>query len=237
MIKYLTVTITIIMICLPIYADVSSDRMNRTMNVFASGMDKLLLDTPHVYVTLSDHVGSFYLDGSGAFFIGNISITATASISVYLNDWNKFFSGIEVSRENLKALRDQAMTHQDSSEENPDLEELNKELEELDKELEKKKLKERSIKEEDARRKEEMGSHISAFKKELIQTIMDFGPVLKGVDKNEKIVVVFFVKDKIFLERYNANYLMVSVEWGRLMELLDMSSDDPAILKAFKFNM
>ena len=67
-------------------------------------------------------------------------------------------------------------------------------------------MKERSIKEEDSRRKEEMDSHLSAFKSELIQAIMDFGPVLNSLDKTEKIVVVLFVKDEVHkYEQFHQN--------------------------------
>lgn len=218
-----------------LHADVVANRRDRTMDVFAGAMDKLLLDTRHVYVSLSDHVNGFYLPGTGAFFIGNISITAQASASAYIGQWNKFFSGMELNREKLKNLRN--MTKNSGQADQSDIEEIDRELDDLDRELEKKKQKEMSLKEEDIRRTAEMEGHLADFSRELVQSILDFGPVLRGIDANEKIVVVMFVKDAVFQEKYHTHYLMVSVKFSRLNALQDKTVDDPAVGRAFQFNI
>jgi len=221
------ILIAVVFMGLPVVTSANNDRMHRTMQVFSDGIDKLLLDTKHVYINVSHNVGSFYLEDSGAFFVGDISITATASMSIRLNEWSKFFTFDSMNKEDLE-LKEKELELKEE-----ELKKLERELESLDEDAHTQKR----IKDEDSQRIADMDSHLSEFKMELIQTVMDYGPIVKGLQSNEKIVVVLFVKDEIFFEKHKTKYLILSIPYSKIKEIQEFDAQSPQVKKAFEFNI
>ncbi|MBN1551631.1 hypothetical protein JW979_09185 [bacterium] len=193
----------------------ADDRSERSYMVFAKGIDTLLLDTEHVFVRIEDKAEYFYLDGMGVFFIGRISMTASSNFSVVIDQWSKWF--------------DQKSETEKESQEGDDAAKQS-EKEKLDKKYQ-------NIIEKDRERITEMDRHLTAFKQELITTIFDYGPILKGVNADESIVVVFFVKNEEFEKKYGKSQLVVSVRFDDLQKAASMSPLDPKVQKLFKFNI
>ena len=188
---------------------VSSPR-ERSFNVFAKGVDDLLLETPNIFVKLQDKVKFFYIQDLGVFFTGEISITQASNISVVVEEWSKWFGG------------DKEQTKEESD---------------SNKEKSVKFEKYKSLVEKDHERIAAMEESLKKFKQEIIITMQDFGPILNDLKNDEHVTIVFQVKDKEFAEKYKASYLTVTTLFGKLKSISGKSPDDPNVIKSFKFNI
>ncbi len=206
----------------------TNERMERSFSVLAAGIDKLLLDTQHVFVKPTDQVKGFYLDNSGAIFIGNISMTAYTNIPGVAQDWMQWFSSadekkITIETESIESTDPDSSTSEKDDEPN------------AEKKVTIKKY--RQLLDADHERIENIDTHLKEFKKELINAILDFGPILKGLKGKDDVIVVFFVRDQNFQERYKTSNLILKVPFEKLKELQDKKATDPEIEKVFEFNI
>jgi hypothetical protein len=224
---FTVITLSAVLVCsLPVLA--TNDRIDRSFSVFEKGVDDLLLETAHVYVRLDDKVQSFYLKGMGAFFMGHISITSMANVSVMIQDWDNWFQDSDTEI---------VVKDEDDGEKKTEDKIKLKELEKKKKIYISQKKKYDQLKDKDQQRLKEMDMHVSEFKKELITTVLDFGPILKGLSSSDEIVVIFFVKDKEFQAKYGSSELILRIPFGYLKKLNDMDPDNSKVKAAFKFNI
>ncbi len=187
--------------------DMPYERMNRTFQVFSKALDSLLLDTAHVFVQKGDDVQSVYLEGIGVVFTGNISITGSGKFSIAIQGWQQWFEG------------------NDKKDESGD---------------EKEKGKPNSyetIIERDKERMEQMEEHLTAFKNELIMTTMDFGSILKGIDKDEEIIIIFHVREEQFSKKYDSSALTLRITYKDLLSINDKSPESRDVLEKFRVNI
>ncbi|MBN1552832.1 hypothetical protein JW979_15265 [bacterium] len=268
--SFLVFTAIMVFASISVLAEVSDERMESSMAVFAKGVDQLLIDTAHVYVIPSDTVKSLYLPGIGMLFLGEISMTSSGGIYfpsmkvIKLCDADKKemkmdLSGIgsdisdalaKLSKlSELSELSELAKLGDETG--HPELQKLSElsqlsELSELSElkilsnigpALEKAVQMKAQISEEQIERLEQMDEHLSAFKKELVQTIIDYGPNLKGINDDEEIVCVFFVKEKEFKEKYGVSKFYVRVPYKKLLKIHDQLAEDPGVLKLFESNI
>ncbi|MBN1355384.1 hypothetical protein JXA40_03830 [bacterium] len=214
MTKFCIATVTLIMMIGSCTA-LSDERMDRSFSVFEKSLDDLLLETAHVYVRIDDKVKSFFLKDVGAFFLGDISMTSLANASIMIQEWSEWFGG---SRSGEDEARDQEAA-------------IKKE------EYLKKKSHYEQLLEKDKERLEKMDEHLVAFKKELATTVLDFGSILKGLSARDEIVVVFFVKDSEFKDKYGSTELIMRISFGQLSKLNQDKVDVETAMRAFHFNL
>jgi hypothetical protein len=203
----------------------TAERRERSFDVFAKGLDGLLIDTKHVFVQADNSVHGFYLSKVGAIFVGEISLTETANVSVMIKDWTKWFEPDESSESDEKS--EAAPTPSGKASPKAEKENVNKEI---------KIRKSANVSDKDKERIEKMPENLAEFKKELIALVQDFGPVLKGLSPDDEVIVVLLVKDKEFKEKYDTGEIVLRVRASDLNHIKDQPVDDPEIQKAVIFN-
>jgi len=251
MVKNTITLILILMVTSIAQADVSLERREKSMEIFSEVIDKLLIDTAHVYVNPQEHIGGFYLPGAGMFFIGQISITSRANMSYVYKDWTKWFSGDNAGNiaiytdlddlddlEDLEDLEDLDALEKEKAEQHKEkLKEADKKLEELEKKFNTKYETYKKIEDEDRKRLESMDIHLDGFKQELAIIVRDYAPILKGMEDSDKIVIVFFFKDAEFKKKYKTKSLVMQVPYKKVNDLDKLSDDDPKLLRTFMSNI
>jgi hypothetical protein len=206
----------------------SKERQDRSMGVFAKAMDSLLLDTPHVFVQPDEKMDGVYLAEIGAVFTSHISITGFSNVSVLVKNWSDWFNSstdqppdpddIDIPTP-PKAEKDSSASKEKTSKE---------------KEITIKRFK--NISDQEAERIANMAENLAAFKKEMIATILDYGPVIKGLKDDDEIVIVLFVADREFKEKYGASECIARVRVSDLEQIKNKTPDDAEILQKIKFN-
>jgi hypothetical protein len=93
------------------------------------------------------------------------------------------------------------------------------------------------LKKETEERLKAMDSHLAGFKKELMTTVMDFGPVLKGLNGNDEIIVVLQISEKEFQTKFGTNQLVLRISFKDLAKIQDGDPSDPKVQKNFRFNI
>jgi hypothetical protein len=207
---------------------VSPERRDRSFRVFAGGIDTLLIDTEHVFVQTTDKVKGFYLDGTGAVFIGNISLTGSSNINLYIRDWIKWFKESD-NNENDDGDEADSEKHGKPAEEETSGDAHASRRHHPDRF--------KNLRDEDEKRLQKMDTHIKAFVNELIMTMTDYGPILKGLSGNDRVVVVLFVKDRAFKDKYHDDKLMVSIPFKKLLAIQDLEPGNPKAAGAFTVNI
>jgi hypothetical protein len=227
-------------------AEIPKERMERSFEYFAQGIDKLLLDTVHVYINPSDKVGTFYLNDVGVFFVGQISMTAKANMSVLINDWTKWFTGSDNKTIILDSSNDDEEKTTDN-ETNNEEETVKPQIPETPavptppeakiKGTKKSEIVNKStqMKNTDKERLSNMDEHLKKFKDEMIATMLDFGSVMKGLTNKDQIVIVLFVKDSAFKEKYGTNKLMMQIPYKKFQDVQNMDPKSPEVKKDFVF--
>jgi len=210
-----------------VFAEISNERMERSFEGFSGGIDKLLLDTPHVYIRPDHKMLGFYLPGTGVIFTGQISMTANANLPIVVEGWANWFGGSGDKK---------VVIHSDDDDEDAegDIVVIH-EGDEDEKEVKIKKI--RKLVDADKERLEKMDMHLAEFKKELVETVIDFGPILKGLDSNDDVVIVLFVKDCTFKDNYKTSKILMQIPVQKLKKLQDMDTDDPKVQREFQFNI
>ena len=230
-------------------------------------IDRLLLDTAHVYVRASDNVIPIYIPEIGFIFYGNISMTSTAGLSF------KFSSSSDL-RKQMKSEDefDSEKFKEDMKELSEDMAELSEEfksiseVEEVDKEalaqlqiLSKlsnlKKLSHvpalyigsagfdgdsdriTKLKLNDEERINTMQTHLDQFKNELMDLIIKNQDKIRGLDTKEEICVVFSIREPEFKEKFGSDKLITRITVNDLTNLKGFSSADERVQKVFKFNI
>jgi hypothetical protein len=89
----------------------------------------------------------------------------------------------------------------------------------------------------DKERLEKMDEHVTAFKKELAEAMVQYAPILKGLENGDRVCAVFEVKDKEFKEKYGVSNLIAQIAFKKLLKLQEVKSTDPDFLKQFEFNL
>jgi len=82
-----------------------------------------------------------------------------------------------------------------------------------------------------------MEFRISEFKKEVMEVILDVGPVIRGTNPNDRLAIIFNVKEKAFFDKYKTNTLQVQIKMGTLTSLSGKSLDDESVKNAFSWNI
>ncbi|MBN1355270.1 hypothetical protein JXA40_03260 [bacterium] len=98
-------------------------------------------------------------------------------------------------------------------------------------------IKKSQLMKEDAERLEKMDEHITAFKRELAQTVLDFSPGLKGLKNSDLVAVVMYFREKEFQEKYQTDHLRMQVPYKKLLKLRALGSNDPRIVESFDCNI
>jgi hypothetical protein len=188
--------------------------------VFCSSLDKLLLDTRHVYIRKDHKSDGFYLPEFGPVFTAHISITAGASLPQIVEEWSQWFQA-----EEGKII---------INTKNKDAEEIKKQAEEKKKKY---KEHEEKYKKDDLERLEKMQKSIELFKSEVMELILDFGPILQGTNSRDTLSIVFHVADDAFFEEYHTRTLLVQIPMDKVKNLSGASVDDSEVQKAFQWNI
>ncbi len=93
------------------------------------------------------------------------------------------------------------------------------------------------LKKEEAKRLEEMDTHIREFKTEIIGKMLEMAPKIKGLDAKERIIVAFEVKEGQFAEKYGTSRLVMQIAYKDLMRIKDQKADDPKTRGEFVSNL
>lgn len=193
-------------------------RVLRTYKVFSSSLDKLLLDTRHIYIQVGHESDGFYLTGFGPVFTADVSITAGGSLPKVVEQWTDWFQSAEEivigSRDDNDKAKIKIKTKKSDKNSDP------KELSEAEK---KRRQKERDMKDSDLRRIQQMEESIEKFKLEVMQLILDVGPVIQDVRSREKLAIVFHVADKEFCDLYKTDTLQVQINIHDLKDMAALS--------------
>ena len=204
----------------------NSERIQRTYKIFSSSLDELLLDTPHVYIRIGHESDGFFLTGFGPVFTADISITASASLPKAVEQWSNWFQG-ENSKVFINTNKKDGKTE---IEINTNVDKSEKKKEEKTKEE-----CESDMKQADLARIEKMENSIEAFKTEVMEVLLDVGPIIQGVKSREKIAIVFHVSDEEFFELYKTRTLQVQIPMGTLLEAAGSSVLEST--RKFKWNI
>ncbi len=276
--KLTPVLICLLVIPVLVFAGDKPQKIENSQNLFANGIDQLLIDTAHVYVNPSQKVKGFQLMDVGVVFTGAISMTLGGGYSFDFPNAKiikkEIITDIEIDMEDLQ--EDLAELAEELAEIAKDLKEeghedeadvlANLDLKKLEKLSKLSKLSKLGdvdfcdhdsamiidgdtnakivvmktpdgLKEKDDERVQNMDTHIAEFKKELMELMIDFGPILKGLDGKDTVTIVFHVKDKTFVEKYGTSTLQAQIPFKTLLKLGNEDPGSPKVMKAFKFNI
>ncbi|MCD4653213.1 hypothetical protein K8T06_04700 [bacterium] len=212
--------LSFIIVFTSIVHDCSADnheRVFRTYKVFSSSMDKLLLDTRYVYIQVSHETNGFYLQNFGPVFTADISLTRNASLPKIVEQWSQWFK-----HEDGKIIINTKKKPSSPADKNSSGEKS---------ECEKK------DEAEDVKRIESMVNSISEFKKEVMETVLDVGPVIQGTNSNDYLAIIFNVADQAFFEKYKTSTLQVQIKMATLSKLSGKSAEDKSVINAFNWNI
>ncbi|MCD4654839.1 hypothetical protein K8T06_13005 [bacterium] len=221
-------------------------------------LDKLLLETPHVYINASHEMASFIVPDTGIFFTGDIMLDAYYNIYCgsqmkiikmippNISDIAEALSGLsELSKlADIPELQDSGI----------DFEAL-AELSELSQLMDLKKLEilsdagdtdieiridgDRKLKfdhNESNEQKMTVKERLDAFKIELMNTMLVNAGLFVSGAGNDMVIVVFQVCDDEYKTVQGASYLRTQISAKKLLKYRDSSASDPNVLKAFFFN-
>jgi hypothetical protein len=254
------------------FAGVSQDKIQSSIDAFSKGLDRLLLDTAHVYVRPGDNIVAISLPGIGVIFTGNISITSQGGLSVAIG--HSLGIPMEIKIDSDDSEKDLKSFETDMKELDSDMKELSSELSKIPELKSDDNLKDLSklaglknlaklaelgklaemgkltlsddgkIKiinlgsgdctTNDKERLEKMGDHIKSFKGELIQTILDFAPVLKGLESEDRVIVALHVAEKEYRDAYGTSNLLMQIPFKKLMKIIDLEAIDPEVTGSFE---
>ena len=198
-------------------ADSDTDRVMRTYKMFSTSVDKLLLETKHVWIQPKHETDGFYLPNFGPVFTADISITAGASVPKMVEQWTSWFD----SSDGKFIINTKKKTEQKDSEE-----------------LKRKQAeKEKKYKQEDLERLQNMNHALDSFKEEVMEVLLDFGPTIQGTDKDDKIAIVFHVADEHYCETFGTKTFQVQVKVEDLKTHMGSSPKDSAVAEVFIWNI
>ncbi|HPQ41500.1 MAG TPA: hypothetical protein PLV45_14105 [bacterium] len=203
-------------------------RVERTYKVFSTALDKLLLETPHVYIRVDHKTDSLYLQNFGPVFTGHISITSSASLPEIVEKWSQWFK----NEDGQIIIKKPSIGNTDI----PEPGEKGSESGEASASESKMKTS-KEIKAEDQKRLEEMQTSIQKFSREVMEVMLDFGPIIQGTQDDDRIAVIFHVADDAFFNTYHTRTLQVQIEMKDLMKLSGKSPGDGGVERAFQWNV
>lgn len=201
-------------------------RIQRTYKVFSAALDKLLLETPHVYIRMDHKTDSFYLDNFGPVFTAHISITSSASLPEIVEKWSQWFQtedGQIIINTKKKKSEEKPGDGDGGTPETVKTPWPPSPV--------------KDIKADDQKRLKEMQSSIEAFTREVNEVVLDFGPIIQGVRNDDRLAVIFHVADEEFFDHYQTHTLQVQIEMDALTDLSGKSADGSAVKKAFRWNI
>lgn len=220
-----------------------AERIYRSYQVFGSSIDKLLLETPHVYVRVDNETDHYYVPKIGLAYYTNISMTLSAGLPKIAEQWSEWFSGASGSsiiinknkdgEHSIRIERDDA--DETEPEETGNEEEAAKKDETAKKEEKEQKLKD--MQQSDADRIQKMTASIEAFQIEVMELILDFAPIIKIPDPDDSLVLVFRVADSEYFDRYKTNSLVVQIPFKSIRALTGKDVRDSSVRKAFNWNI
>ncbi len=186
--RYRNLVFSLGLVCLvaPVFGAV--DLIEQSMLPVRDALDELLIKTQHVFVQRDDSVDAFHIAGTGALWVGRISITGSQSLSISISDWNKWFEN--------------AGRHKDENAARDNNQDLNKI---------------KRLLEMDAERLNQMEQRVSMFKKELIQFVSQHWVALKNLPASESLFLVFKVADEEFASKFGTSTLMLQVSMSDLV--------------------
>jgi len=176
-----------------------------------------------VYIKAGHRADSFYLSGFGPVFTSRISITQSASLPAIVEKWTQWFQ-----HEDGKLIINTKRDKEDGSEKEKDAH--SPEATPCPKTT-------GDIEEDDQKRLRHMEKSIRAFEKEVMEVIIDFGPIIQGVRPDDRLAVVFHVADDAYFEQYHTDTLQVQVDMGTLKKLSGESIDSDTVTRAFQWNI
>ncbi|MBN1297151.1 hypothetical protein JXA80_10255 [bacterium] len=201
------------------------ERIDRTYKVFSSSLDKLLLETPHVYIRSDHKTMCFFLPHFGAVFTANVSITQSASLPEIVNMWSQWFNNedgpIIINTKKKQKETPVPDAGEPGSEPTPCIESD----------------KMKDIQKDDQKRVEVMQTSVTAFKMEVMEVILDFSSILQGLDSNDRLALIFHVADEAFFDLYHTRSLQVQIPIDTLRDLGSKRVDDQEVIKAFQWNI
>jgi len=206
-------------------ADETPERQYRSFKVFGNSIDKLLLETPHVYVKASNETESFYINNFGLIYYANISITMSAGLPKIVDQWSQWFSGSSVVINKDKNGKASVSIKTDGeSDKESDSEES-------------KAQKYKDLEEADAERLKNMEDSLESFKREVMELTLDFASIIKVHNRNDTLSLVFMVAEPQFLDRFGTNSLQMQIRFKDLDNLAGKSLGDSEVRKAFQWNI
>lgn len=243
--KKLTISMMLLMVvtgCVVTSAD-SPDRVYRSYKVFGGSIDKLLLETPHVYVRVNNETDFYYLPQIGLVYYTNISLTLSAGLPKIVEQWSDWFSGssgssivINKEKNGEHSIRIQRnATSDDAADDQPGNESNDDEMESSRSEEKSNKLKD--MQQADEARLQKMAESIDAFKLEVTELILDFASIIKTRTADDSLIIVFRVADIQYFEKYGTNSLVVQIPFKVISDLAGKNAKDSSVRKAFHWNI